>query len=377
MDKLPHVQPRGWDPACLNGVDALMHQGMHRQVFPGAVLLVGVGGQVILHRAYGMADLFSDRPMACDTLFDLASLTKPLAIAVACMILVQQNHLALDRPCAAIRPDAFPGEKQVITPRHLLHHRSGLPAWRPYFVRLQHLQRSERNAAIMQWIDDEPLCFSPGEREDYSDLGYVVLQRLVEKISGQRIDRFVREHIYDPLKLAALFFLDLDQAGFSQTRFAATELCPWRHQLMCGQVHDDNAYAMGGIAGHAGLFGTAMAVYELLQALLMADQRQKGQSVFDPDVVRTFFQRPDTHRFALGFDSPSAQDSSAGKYFPADSVGHLGYTGTSFWMDRRNGVVVVLLTNRVHPSRYKTGIKAFRPQLHDAIMEVVAREVIC
>jgi serine-type D-Ala-D-Ala carboxypeptidase len=353
----------------LKRIEALMHQGLRRHIFPGAVLLVGVDGKVALHQAYGMADLFSVQPMTCDTFFDLASLTKPLATVLASMVLVQQGRLALDRPCGEMLPGLFKAGKHNITPRHLLSHCSGLPAWRPYYMRLHHLKRAERPLALTKWLQDEALVFSPGEKEAYSDLGFILLQWLIEKISGQRLDRFVEQEIYRPLNLPALFFVDLYQSGATQNGFAATELCPWRNRLLCGQVHDDNAYAMGGIAGHAGLFGTARAVFDLLHTLMLADQGDAAQTVFDPAVVHTFFQRQGSFRYALGFDTPSDHGSSAGNNFPADSVGHLGYTGTSFWVHRPQRVVVILLTNRVHPSRYNMGIRAFRPQLHNAIME--------
>lgn len=373
MDHERQPQGLGIAPTSLGRVDAFMNQGIHQQVFPGAVLLVGVDGKVLLHQAYGMADLFSLQLTTCDTLYDLASLTKPLATVLACMLLVQQGRLQLDRPCAQILPEFFKGAKKKITARHLLSHRSGLPAWRPYYLRLQHLKRNARPLALTQFLHDEALAFLPGERDEYSDLGFILLQRLVEKISGRRLDRFVEQEIYQPLGLAPLFFVDRDRGVVAHHRFAATELCPWRHRLLCGQVHDDNAYAMGGVAGHAGLFGTAEAVFDLLQVMLLADQGDVGAGVFDPAVVRTFFQRQGTHRYALGFDTPSVQGSSAGKYFPEDSVGHLGFTGTSFWVDRSKRAVVILLTNRVHPSRYRMGIKAFRPQLHDIIMEQIRR----
>lgn len=354
-------------------VDTLMHSALEQRVFPGAVLLVGVEGNVVLHKAYGMADLFSERPMTRDTLFDLASLTKPLAMAVACMVLVQQDRLDLDLPCAAIWPSFFKEDKKKITPRHLLSHTSGLPPWMPYFMRLRHMPPVERVAALERFIQAEPLNNLPGQKDDYSDLGYILLQWLVERISGLPLDQWVRKQVYDPLNLSRLFYLDLGRAGLPREQFAAAELCPWRNRLLCGQVHDDNAYVMGGVAGHAGLFGTAMAVFELLQALLKADGQASSPSIFEPAVVHIFFERQGAHRYALGFDTPSDQASSAGHYFPADSVGHLGFTGTSFWANRQKQAVVVLLTNRVHPSRFNLAIKTFRPQLHDAIMESIVR----
>jgi CubicO group peptidase (beta-lactamase class C family) len=179
------------------------------------------------------------------------------------------------------------------------------------------------------------------------------------------------ETIYAPLGLTDLCFPALHALS---RRAAATELCPWRGRLLNGEVHDDNAAVLGGAAAHAGLFGTAHAVYLLLQGLLDADAGQGRHPIFDAEVIREFFKRcPGTDR-ALGFDTPSAVGSSAGRCFSEMSVGHLGYTGTSFWMDRRQGVIVILLTNRVHPSRYNVGIKKFRPRLHDAVMTVLRKD---
>jgi CubicO group peptidase (beta-lactamase class C family) len=151
--------------------------------------------------------------------------------------------------------------------------------------------------------------------------------------------------------------------------FAATEQCPWRKKLLSGQVHDENAYVVGGVQGHAGLFGTAADLHKLLFELLSAYHEHRSATHFRPDLVRLFFRRlPGTDK-ALGFDVPAANNSSAGKYFSVNSVGHLGFTGTSFWMDLDRSIIVILLTNRVHPNRESAAIKAFRPKLHDTVME--------
>ncbi|NVM22381.1 MAG: serine hydrolase, partial [Desulfobacterales bacterium] len=154
--------------------------------------------------------------------------------------------------------------------------------------------------------------------------------------------------------------------------YAATEDCPWRGKILDGEVHDDNAYAMGGVAGHAGLFGTAKDVYGILKELLNVYEGKPNSGLFHLDVVETFFQhRSDAGSWALGFDTPTRPDSSSGRHFSDQSIGHLGFTGTSFWMDLLRGIIVVLLTNRIHPSRQNEKIKAFRPLLHDSIMETI------
>jgi serine-type D-Ala-D-Ala carboxypeptidase len=355
----------------MESVNRLMQTAVEQGIFPGAVLLVTDANTVVFKRAYGHADLFSGRAMAEDTRFDLASLTKPLATALAVMTLVRKGRLDLDAACVKACPELAGTDKAAVTPRDLLMHRSGLPPWRPYFMRLRHLPSNDRLAGLRRCLVKEPLVSAPGERSDYSDLGFMLLHWLVERLAGEPLELFIQRNVYQPLGIRDLFFNDLQQGGVMPQKYAATQLCPWRNRLMIGTVDDDNAWISGGIAGHAGLFGTAGAVGDLLAALLAADRGTAGRGVFDPELVRLFFHAEPHERWALGFDTPAESGSSAGRFFPSDSVGHLGFTGTSFWVDRHRGIITVLLTNRVHPWRYNTGIKAFRPRLHDAVMEAV------
>jgi serine-type D-Ala-D-Ala carboxypeptidase len=357
--------------ATMESVHRLMQTAVEQGIFPGAVLLVADAHAVVFKRAYGYADLFSGRAVAEDTLFDLASLTKPLATALAVMTLVRNGRLDLDTPCVNACPELAGTDKTAVTPRDLLMHRSGLPPWRPYFMRLRHLPSHDRLAGLRRCLVEEPLISAPGGRSDYSDLGFMLLHWLVERLAGEPLELFIRRHVYQPLGIRDLFFNDLRRGGVTPQKYAATQLCPWRNRLMVGTVDDDNAWISGGIAGHAGLFGTADAVGRLLTALLAADRGDATRGVFDPVLVRSFFHADPQERWALGFDTPSQQGSSAGRFYPSDSVGHLGFTGTSFWVHRRRGVITVLLTNRVHPWRYNAGIKAFRPRLHDAVMEAI------
>lgn len=348
-----------------------MQQGVSRRIFPGAVLLVAGAGEVLWHRAYGMADLFRNSPMEVRTVFDLASLTKPLATAMAVMLLVQQGRLALDRPCREYLPSFQADGKDRVTLRHLLSHTSGLPAWRPYYLRLSQIPMAERADKLKQWVLAETLEAAPAQRAEYSDLGFMVLQWVVERVVGERFQRFWASSVAEPLSIDSLFFIEPDRPQPPEV-FAATELCPLRGRLLNGEVHDDNAFMLGGSAGHAGLFGTAHAVWELLQGLLSAEQRYMRHPIFTREVLGDFFQCQFGTTWALGFDTPAAVGSSAGSCFSKGSVGHLGFTGTSFWMDRQRQVIAVLLTNRVHPSRYNVGIKQFRPGLHDAVARALA-----
>jgi CubicO group peptidase (beta-lactamase class C family) len=355
----------------MDKADIVMQSGVDQGIFPGGVLQVVADGRTVFEGAYGCADLFSRRAMTVETCFDLASLTKPLATVPVVMVLIRQGKLSLDQPCGDILPDLSGTGKGRITLRQLLNHSSGLPPWRPFFMALRCMPPERRLKALREMVTDEPLVSRPGEMSDYSDLGYMLLHWIVESVSGEALDLFLAKEIFAPLEIASLFFNRLEGRDQDTRPYAATQLCPWRQRLMAGEVDDDNAFVTGGVGGHAGLFGTADGVCRLLAALLAADHGERGQGVFDTDQVREFLHAPAQERWALGFDTPSPEKSSAGKHFPAESVGHLGFTGTSFWVHRRKKVIVVLLTNRVHPFRFNDGIKAFRPRLHDAVMESI------
>jgi CubicO group peptidase (beta-lactamase class C family) len=183
------------------------------------------------------------------------------------------------------------------------------------------------------------------------------------------MNRLVEKEVYRPLGIEDLFFPNL--RGLAADRSAPTEICAWRKMLVRGVVHDENAYAVGGIDGHAGLFGTAPAVHGLLREMLWAYADKPTKNGLPQKHVRNFLNYGQGHMRALGFDRPSRPASSSGRYFTQNSVGHLGFTGTSFWMDLVQNVIVVLLTNRIHPTRENEKIKIFRPAIHDAVMEFI------
>ncbi len=349
-------------------VTKLMRQAVDDGVFPGAVLLVSKNGQCVCHEAFGSRDLIARPAMTIDTVFDLASLTKPLATALAVMLLVQEAHLDLAQNLGDLLPHFEKDPKADITVENLLYHNSGLADYRPFYRQIDHLPLDQRKKALRQLLVNEPLIHPIGSQVVYSDIGFMILEWLVEHTGGKRLDRFVSEKIYQPLGLDNLFFVDL-KGRAPRAAFAATEQCAWRQELLCGQVHDENAFVVGGIQGHAGLFGTALEVYRLLSHLLAAYHGQPATRLFQPAVVRLFFRPLAGTDKALGFDTPSLKGSSSGQFFSRNSVGHLGFTGTSFWMDLDRSIIVVLLTNRVHPNRDNEAIKTFRPILHDAVME--------
>jgi CubicO group peptidase (beta-lactamase class C family) len=313
--------------------------------------------------------------MTRDTIFDLASLTKPLATTLAVMKLVAQKKIRLDQSLESILLPFKNTEKSKITVKHLLRHDSGLSDYRPYYKALRNLVPKNRKKALRDFLVQEPLVYPVGQRMLYSDLGFMILSWIVEQVSGKRLDRFVTDEIYRPIGLglgseSGLFFVGLDSVP-GTVQFAATECCPWRNILLDGRVHDDNAYAAGGVEGHAGLFGTAGSIYTLLSTLLSVFHGGSSTGVFEKELVHTFFECRKNSDKALGFDTPSAINASCGRYFSKKSVGHLGFTGTSFWMDLDRCIIVILLTNRVHPSRNNNKIKTFRPKLHDMVMQHV------
>ena len=352
-------------------VDTLMHQGISDKVFPGAVLLISQDDSILFSKAYGYANIFTERPMTEDTIFDLASLTKPLATTLAIMNLVAENKLDVDQSLGSVLSRFNKTEKQHIKIRHLLSHSSGLPDYRPYYKELAKLPMGSRRDALMDLIIGEPLIYQTGEKELYSDIGFMILRHVVEHLSGKELGTFVEQTVYQALAPDAgrgLFFNPTD--GRMRTgRYAATEFCRWRNMVLEGVVHDENAYVMRGVDGHAGLFGTAECIFKLLSKLLHAYHGLSSDHVFNKDLLKVFFNRQGNTEKTLGFDTPSLHHASCGDFFSPKSVGHLGFTGTSFWMDLERSIIVILLTNRIHPSRDNNKIKAFRPEIHNTIMK--------
>lgn len=352
-------------PRSFAAVDRLLRRAAAQGVFPGAVLLVAREGRVLFQRPCGVIDYESGRPVTAGTVFDLASLTKPLATTLCLMRLADEKRVALAGRLADYLPAFGRGDKADVTIAHLLRHTAGLPDHRPFFRKLSLLPAAERGRALEEWIRREPLLFSPGARTLYSDLGFLILGRLIERLTGMRLDRAAAELVYRPLGVEReIFFLP---AGAPPPRraFAATERCPFRGRLLRAEVHDENAWALGGVAGHAGLFGTARGVFRLVEEVRRA--REGRGRLFSQAVALAFSRRKPPGGRALGFDVPAASEASCGRGFSPESIGHLGFTGTSFWLDPRRGLIVVLLTNRVHPSRENLLIRAFRPRLHDAV----------
>ncbi|MFC1798762.1 serine hydrolase domain-containing protein [Thermodesulfobacteriota bacterium] len=355
----------------MKSVDALMQQAVDEKVFPGAVLLVSQSDRIVFHEAYGQANIFTKQKITTGTIFDLASLTKPLATTLAVLLLVKEQRLQLSQELASVLPVFKGTEKEAITVEHLLAHHAGLPDYQPYYLALSESPPEKRKAKLRDLLFKEPLIHPVGKTAVYSDVGFMLLNWIVETVASTTLDCFVVEKVYQPLCLNNLFFPGAGRRA-NKGPFAATEDCPWRRTVLEGVVHDENAYTMGGVEGHSGLFGTAEDIGRLLRELLSVHTEKNPASIFNQKLLQHIFRRYNDSDRALGFDTPAAQNSSCGRYFSKDSVGHLGFTGTSFWMDLSKKITVVLLTNRVHPSRDNTAIKEFRPKIHNAVMEVFA-----
>ncbi|HSM93657.1 MAG TPA: serine hydrolase domain-containing protein [Anaeromyxobacteraceae bacterium] len=381
----------------LAGVAAALEAGRAEGIAPALGAAILRGGEPIHVSYHGEIPAPAPRPLAAGDLFDVASLTKVMATTSVAVQLVAEGRLELDAPAARWLPGLEGGGRERITVRHLLAHASGLPGWRPLFERAMadpvagraFLPPAERPAAeplaaafargealVRGAVLAEPLEAAPGERATYSDLGFLALGWVVEAAGGDRLSRLADRRVFGPLALRATGFADgLDPVAarrFVGARaFAPTERCVHRHEVNQGAVNDDNAWAVGGAAGHAGLFSTPLDVAALGQAWL--DALTGGRGVI-PREALAFARRdatvPGSTR-ALGWDTPSAGGSTIGARLGRGrrgAIGHLGWTGCSLWIDVDQELVCALLTNHCHPGGSdRARLNPFRARFHDAV----------
>jgi CubicO group peptidase (beta-lactamase class C family) len=363
----------------------LLESAVDDGTFPGAVCLAFTGGKTIYHEAVGHSSVQPTRKkMAKSTIFDISSLTKPIACATAAAILVNEGRLEIDAPVREYLGGPRGSWLADVPVRRLLSHTSGLRAWAPLYKAVDGESMSSGvmlagtkagKDLIYRLVEAEVREYPPGARSVYSDLGFILLTEIIEGVSRLEFGDFCENRILKPLHLKDTFFRRVKgrkPETPALARFAATEACPWRGEVLRGIVHDENAYAMGGASGHAGLFSTASNIGAFLAGCLRA--YKGGRWIVCQGTMQEFLTKqegPDGGTYALGWDTPTPGASSSGRHFSPDSVGHLGYTGTSMWLDLKKETGIILLTNRVHPSRENNGIRAFRPVLHDAIMEMI------
>jgi serine-type D-Ala-D-Ala carboxypeptidase len=362
----------------------VVERAIAQRVFPGAAWGVLLKGEVVALDAAGRFTYDRDAPeVTPSTVFDLASLTKVMVTTAIAMLLYDKGRtnrarfqqeprgvLDLDTPLGDILPGFVIGmepgsHKERVTIRMLLAHSSGLPGYGRLF------ERNHTPEAMLRALLHLSLEALPGTRAEYSDIGFMLLGKALEVLSGDLMVRFFSREIASPL--------GLETARFCPPEDWRPHIPPteedrvYRRRVIQGEVQDENCYALGGVAGHAGLFSHALDVLRFAMCILAEGRTAHGRHLFQPETVKLFATRqtePAGTTRALGWDTPSAQ-SSSGRYFSPSSIGHLGYAGTSLWIDPERSLAVVLLTNRTWPDRSNKGIQEVRPLFHDAVAEAI------
>jgi len=340
--------------------------------FPGCSIAVTLRGELIAHKAFGRFTYDPASPEVTPAgLFDLASLTKVVATGSMAMILYERGLLDLEAPVGAIVPEFAGGalahndpRRREITLRMLLAHSSGLPAYEKLFL------RARTRAGLLQVAFGTPLAAVPGTRAEYSDIGFIILGVVLERLADESLDAFCQREIFGPLGMTHTTFNPATALKDSIPPTADDRT--FRHRIIEGEVQDENACVLGGVAGHAGLFSNAEDLAIFAHAMLNG-----GYPILRPETVELFSRResaPEGTTRALGWDTPSLPlPSQSGKYFSSRSFGHLGYTGTSQWIDPDHQLSIILLTNRTWPDCQNQAIKQVRPAFHDAVIEALGK----
>jgi serine-type D-Ala-D-Ala carboxypeptidase len=342
----------------------LLHQAVHSHSFPAACLAVTVRDTVVALKPIGRFTYEPGAPQtAVGSIFDLASVSKVVATTAAAMVLYERGLLDLEMPVAAVIPEFLTGDarRSEITIHMLLSHSSGLPAYEKVFLKAESRDELLRAAFAM------PLANDPGSKAEYSDIGFIVLGAALERLADEALDRLCQREVFGPLGMIRTTFNP--PSGWRESIPPTADDQTFRHRIIQGEVQDENASVLGGVAGHAGVFSTAMDVASFAHAMLQGDRR-----LAQPETVVRFTRRessPAGTSRALGWDTPSAP-SQSGKHFSAGSFGHLGYTGCSLWIDPERQLSVTLLTNRTWPDCQNQRIKEVRPAVHDAILEALS-----
>ena len=369
------IRSGGQQEAPFHEADAIVAAGVGR-AYPGAVLAVGHGGRLAHLRAFGHLSYEPGAKEAgADTIYDLASLTKVVVTTTVAMMLVDEGRLDLDARVGDFFPSFRGGAKGQVTVRQLLTHTGGFLWWAPLYKELSGKQAYLERIAAME------LDYAPGTKAVYSDLGIILLGDILERCAGAPLEELARTRVLGPLEMRDTSYRP--EAALL-ARIAPTENDPWRGRLLRGEVDDANAFALGGVAPHAGLFGTATDLSHLARMLLDGGVYD-GRRLVSRATVELFTRRagiPGVTR-ALGWDTPGDGSgrrssvpgepgySSAGSLLSARSFGHTGFTGTSMWMDPERDLYLILLTNRVHPSRENAGIAAVRARVADAVVRAL------
>ncbi len=348
----------------------VLETAIAERAFPGCAFGVAAGGKVVLQDALGRFTYDDHAPAVTPTTpYDVASLTKVVATTSAAMLLYQRGVLDLETPVGELLPGFVVGRppgtwSRFVTLRHLLAHTSGLPAYVEFF------RTVHSPAALFRACLELPFEAKPGERAEYSDPGFILLGKALEVLTREPLAAWVRREIFHPLELS--------MTAFSIPHFLAAGIPPteedttFRHRIIQGEVQDENAYVLGGAAGHAGLFSSAPDLLRFADEILSPLRPDAAPGLFETATIERFAepQGPGVSSRALGWDTPS-ENSSSGRHFSARSIGHLGYSGGSLWIDLAEDLAVVLLTNRTWPDRGNQAIREVRPAFHDSIREAL------
>lgn len=365
--QLEKVDYRDWvnHPQYIDSLQLYLQQSISDGAFPGCAVAAGYKGKLIFSGGFGhfTYDPNSAR-VTTNSIFDLASVTKVVSTTSAAMLLYQRDLLDLNLKVQDILPEFRGSEKGLVTVKHLLTHSSGLPAWRRYYLSLKGQDQ------ILKAIYAEELEFTPGTLTMYSDLGMILMQKIIEVITQQKLNHFVDKNIYKPLDMNRTFY---NPDTFYLNDIVPTEKSDWHGKVIHGFVHDENTYAMGGISGHAGLFSTVEDLAKFCQMMLNYGVYNQ-KKIFKKKTLEVFTKRVgllEGSTRAIGWDTRSEENSSSGHYMSMKAFGHTGFTGTSIWMDPENQLFVVLLSNRVHPTRENHKIRKVRPQVADYVMKAI------
>ncbi|MFZ0731868.1 MAG: serine hydrolase domain-containing protein [Candidatus Sulfotelmatobacter sp.] len=363
----------------------IVSKAIEQRIFPGASVAVTFDGQLRARKAFGKFTYADDWPEVVPaTIFDLASVTKPVATTSMAMILYERGLLELDAAVVGIIPEfrsASDPRRNEVTLRMLLAHCSGLPAYEKLFL------RASSREELLRGAFETPLTADPGTRAEYTDIGFIVLGVALERIAGEALDSFCRREAFGPLAMTHTAFnpppdirLQIpptaderdDVTAGGGERLVGNPVkarSTFRNRIIQGEVQDENAYVLGGVAGHAGLFSTAEDLARFAHTMLIG-----GAAIWRPETVALFAacqKQPAGSSRSLGWDTPS-KPSQSGKYFGPASYGHLGYTGASLWIDPERKLSITLLTNRTWPDCSNQAIKQLRPRFHDAVVEALA-----
>ena len=347
----------------LNESFDIIYTAISDSIFPGAQLFVSKGDKILINKSFGNHTYEKDSKIITnESIYDVASLTKVLSTTPVAMKLIQKKLLSLDFYLSDFYPEFNSGNKKEVTIRHLLTHSSGLPAYVEYYK----INSIDPELDIINDIVNLDLEYIPDEKMVYSDLGMILLYDIIKKVSNSDLDKLSNKYFYKPFNMTNTYFNPINDDIVVPTEYDKH----YRMKLIKGEVHDENAYILNGVSGHAGLFSNSTDIgtfskFFLNEGILL------GRRYLKKDLIRTFTSKrknPVNSDRALGWDTPSDRGSSAGDYFSIGSYGHLGFTGTSLWIDPNEEIIIVFLTNRVYPTRENKGIYNIRRELHNSIM---------